>query len=157
MNQTERLYFSEITEADAKNIVEWRSEPSVYCYFVSSHKITLEEHLNWYNNHYKYDEKRFDYIAFSKDDEQPIGVFGIKKLQEARVEVSCLLKPTAQGKGYAQEAIRWLIKMATIKWKPKAVVAEIHVDNSPSIKMVEKLGFRKERVEGNFVSYTKEI
>ena len=116
MNNSERLRFTEITEKDAENIVAWRSDPNVYQYFVFAHKITLEEHLKWYNERYLQDDTRVDYIACLQNTEEPIGVFGIKKVDGESAEVNYLLKPVAQGKGYAKEAVSWLMEEAARKW-----------------------------------------
>ena len=50
--KSERLTFREITYDDAGKIVEWRGDPKVYIFFTRPHKVTLEEHLHWYNNKY---------------------------------------------------------------------------------------------------------
>ena len=48
----------------------------------------------------------------------------------------------ARHKGYATEAVSFLMKVAFDSYMVNQVVAEIHKDNRPSIDLVERLGFR---------------
>ncbi len=138
--QTDRLLFRGIDETDAKEIVLWRSDPKVYQYFKSPHKITLEEHLNWYNNSYLHNDNRYDWICVEKESLKKIGVFGLTK-QNDIAEISYLLSSEAQHKGFASEGIIRLVRHAAETWDIKMVIAEIHINNLPSIAVVQKLGF----------------
>ncbi|WP_295089950.1 GNAT family N-acetyltransferase [Ruminococcus sp.] len=155
---TERLVLKEITESDATYIVKLRANPNVYRYFVSPHKITMEEHLKWYRDKYIYDDSRFDWIACSEKN-GPIGLFGIKResADSDIVEVSYMLSPEHYRKGYAREAVERLIKFCKDEWKCCRVIAEIHKDNSASIRFIERLSFVLEEYDGDFVIYGKEI
>ncbi len=156
MKNSDRLTYREISEKDAELLVAWRSNPSVYKYFLSPHKITVEEHLNWYFNRYLQDDDRIDYLALERTGGEPIGVFGIKK-RDSGVEVSYLLKPQAQGKGYAREAVVWLMETAKASWSAEKAIAEIHLENLSSIRLVERLGFVRTAQSGNFLIYEKEL
>lgn len=149
---TERLLLRGILEDDAKEIVGWRSDPEVYKYFKSPHKISVEEHLNWFNNSYLYNENRFDWICIRKKDGKKIGVFGIVTDDE-KVEINYLLDSGAQHKGYAKEGISALVKYARENFGGKLIVAEIHKNNLPSIAVVSKLGFKLISSHDDFVIY----
>lgn len=156
MFETKRLILREITEDDAEMIVKWRSDPAVYCYFYHPHKITVNEHLNWYRNKYLYDHNNVDFIAIEKCSERRIGVFGIVRSgQEA--EVSYLLDNEYQKKGYASEAVNGLIEYAITKWKVKSITAGIHRNNHASIQLVKRLGFQLQKRQGDFLFYRKKV
>lgn len=152
---TERLHLLDITENDADVIVKLRSDPNVYQYFVSPHKITLEEHLNWFRNIYIYDENRYDWIAFL--DNEPIGIFGIKREfhYADTAEISYILSPEYYGKGYAKEAVSMLILFCKTEWKCKKVTAEIHKNNTLSINFIKRLSFTLTEEYGYFLRYEK--
>lgn len=154
---TERLVLRDITEQDTDLIVKWRSNPKVYKYFLSPHPINKEEHLNWYHEHYIYNADRYDLMAIVKDTGKEVGVFGIKKsasnLKEA--EVSYILAPDEQGKGYATEAILELMKYVKTVWNCTKAVAEIHKENHESIQFAERLGYRCVYLLGDFGVYEK--
>ena len=157
--KTRRLVLNEIQETDAELIVKWRSNPKVYKYFFSPHSVTIEEHLEWYRQSYMFDSNRFDFMASLKENNVPIGVFGIRKI-EADVhsaEVSYIVDPQMQGKGYATEAIIVLHNYIKEMWHCKTAVAGIHKNNLRSIKFAENLGYKCIEKEGCFLRFEKEI
>jgi len=157
--ETERLIMREIEEQDAEFIVELRSKPEVYRYFISPHKITVEEHMRWFQNSYVHNDERIDFIAVRKDDRQAIGVFGIKAGDEFKeeAEVSYILDSRYQGKGFAKEAVLELVKYAGIYWKSDTVTAVIHKDNLESIIFAKNAGFIYRGSDGVFETYYKRV
>ena len=149
---TERLILRDVNETDALEIVEWRSDPDVYKYFKSPHRITVKEHFNWYNNGYLHNEDRFDWMCIEKATGKKIGVFGLVKNGNT-VEVNYLLAPDSQHKGYAGEAVCGVIQYARQKWPIERIIAEIHKDNAPSIALVKRLGFHSQSSEGDFIFF----
>lgn len=158
--QKARILLREIESDDAQYIVKWRSVPEVYQFFRSAHEITLQEHLKWYNTKYLNDNDRKDFIAEEAETGNRIGIFGIKKLNECEgrcAEVSYLLIPEAQKKGYGEEAVLILIWLAKEKWAVSKVIAEIHEENSASIALAKRLGFVRKEQSGRFVVYEKAV
>ena len=152
--QTERLILRGINESDATEIVEWRSDPEVYKYFKSPHKITIQEHFSWFNNSYLFNEDRMDWMCIEKGTGKKIGVFGVA-IDGDIVELNYLLAPDAQHKGYANEAVKAIILHAKEKWPEKKMIAEIHKDNDASSRLIEKQGFQYSSADGNFVIYAQ--
>lgn len=64
-----------------------------------------------------------------------------------RPEAGWVLSPSAQGQGYAAEATRlahdWLAQHLAEKGEPMRTVCLIQPDNAPSIRLAEKLGYRR--------------
>lgn len=156
---TERLLLYEITEKDTSLIVRYRSDPEVYQYFLSPHPLTEEEHLNWFRNRYVLDETCFYWMAVRKDNGETIGIFGIKR-QESELtsaEVSYILSPESQGKGFAREAVEGMIRFASKEWRCRDVSAQIHVENQKSAAFAKRLGFECFGRKGKFELYRKMI
>lgn len=154
--ESERLLFRGICEDDANLIVEWRSSPEVYQYFKAPHQITLEEHKKWYSSSYLYNENRVEMMAVEKETGKNIGVFGLVK-DGKTTEVNYILSPEAQHVGYATEGVKRLICFAREIWNIKMILAEIHKDNTPSISLAKRLGFKLKRVDGVFLTYEYEV
>lgn len=154
--ESDRLTFRGITEKDAVFIVEWRSDPDVYRYFKNPHKISLEEHLNWYKNSYLNNDSRYDWMCIESDSGERIGIFGIV-IDGDTAEVNYLLSPNAQHKGYATEGVMSLAGYSVAKWSVKKFIAEIHKDNAPSIALAERLGFSQIGTNGPFTIYGFEV
>ena len=153
--ESERLILRGITEDDAPEIVEWRSDPEAYKFFRSPHRITMDEHLSWYRNNYLSNNNRFDWICVDKSSGRKIGVFGAVR-DGKTAEVNYLLAPYAQHKGYALEAVKMVIEYVRSELHIKRVAAEIHRDNAPSIALAERTGFTLESESGDFLLYSSE-
>ena len=152
--QTERLILREIEAGDAKEIVAFRGDPDVFRFFKNPHRITEEEHLNWFENSYLSDDERVDFICIRKDTDEKIGVFGFVRTGDS-AEVNYLLSKEAQHKGYASEALKGLMKYVS-SCGIRKFTAEIHKENGPSLMLAERLGFKPFSEKVNFVTYELE-
>lgn len=150
---TDRLLFREINETDTADIVKWRSDEDVYKFFKYPHRITVEEHVSWFNNNYKNNNSRTDYICIEKSSGKKIGVFGLIH-NGMDCEINYLLSPEAKHKGYAQEALKFFVQYAHSNFNSKRIMAEIHKDNMPSINLINRIGFQIESEEGSFIVYS---
>ena len=148
--ESERLILRGITEDDAPEIVEWRSDPEAYKFFRSPHRITMNEHLS--------NDKRLDWMCFEKSSGDKIGVFGsvVLRLMVGVVKINYMLKPGSRHKGYASEAVRRIIEYVRSEFHVKRFIAEIHKDNLPSVALVERNGFTLESSSGDFLLYVSE-
>lgn len=149
--KTERLTLKNISLENTADIIAWRSDPEIYCYFLSPHPIKAEEHINWFKNRYIYDDNRCDWMAYDEKNES-VGVFGLRRdSSESNVaEVSYILAPNKKGVGFAREAVISLIEHAKQYWYTKKVIAEIHIDNLASIHFAKNLGMSVTSMNGKF-------
>ena len=92
-----------------------------------------------------------------KNTEQKTGSFGLIHHENNMAEVSYLLAPEAQHKGYATEGILRLTQYAAERWSASFVFAEIHRDNTPSISAAERSGFHKIQSKDLFLVYGIEV
>lgn len=88
-----------------------------------------------------------------------MGVFNIKRdLNNTHyAEIGYLLDKHAQGKGYAQEAIKKLMAFARVEWKCRGILFYIHEGNKVSRALAEKLGYAVTGREGKFMMYQKNL
>ncbi|OUR80072.1 GNAT family N-acetyltransferase [Colwellia psychrerythraea] len=77
---------------------------------------------------------------------EKLGSIGIKIVNhEAKIgEVSFMMKPSAQGKGFASEALSLLKDYAFAELTLNKLTAICSVNNIGSYKLLEKLGFQRE-------------
>lgn len=156
--KTARLSLRGIEEADGPLIVRWRSAPGVYQYFTNPHPITSEEHINWFRNDYCLNENRLDWLA-EDETELAAGLFSLRRQGPAsqEAEVSYLLAPEAQHRGYAQEAVGGVLQWAVKGWGLKRAVATIHRNNAASLLFIARMGFQRVGAEGDFELYKKTL
>lgn len=62
----------------------------------------------------------------------------------AQAELTFALAPEAQGRGYAQEAVRAMLDLGFGKFNMHRIFARCSGRNHPSIRLMERLGFRLE-------------
>lgn len=139
--KTERLKLREINENDAEAIVSLRSDINVYQYFYNPQKLTIDNHRRWYNENYKYDDSRIDWMAENAKTEDCIGIYGLKRIDEETAEISYITNSQYLCKGYATEAVEAIIWWSVEYWSIKHFVVSIHEKNVASISFAKKLGF----------------
>ena len=151
---TERLILKEISIEDTDFIVDCRSKPEVYRYFLNPHCITKEEHINWFTNNYSSDDNRVDFIVKEKESQKSIGIFGIKYDSESKdLELNYLLMDEYQHKGYAKEALEAITSFGVNNYDCKRLIATVHEENKPSRKFIEDKGYKPLFKDGKFIYY----
>jgi len=84
-------------------------------------------------------------ITETSSDEK-LGSIGLKITNhEAKIgEVGFMMKPSAQGRGFASEALHLLKEYAFTELRLNKLTAICSVNNTGSYKLLEKLGFERE-------------
>ena len=88
----------------------------------------------------------FQLAIIKKDNGELIGDIGIHFLESdsLQVEIGFTLDCNQHGKGFATEALTEILKFLFLKLNKHRVIASIDPRNEKSIKVVERLGMRKE-------------
>ncbi|MUK90617.1 GNAT family N-acetyltransferase [Ornithinibacillus sp. L9] len=95
------------------------------------------------------------WFVIDKKDNKIIGDIGFKGKPNSdhTVEVGYGIIPSAQGKGFATEAVEALFKWAFSFDQVDKVIAKCHVDNIPSIRVLEKLQMVRQKQEGTMLHW----
>ncbi|MDR2084477.1 MAG: GNAT family N-acetyltransferase [Bacteroidales bacterium] len=146
--ETERLIIRPIKLDDKTEVFEYRSDTEANKYqgwipqtvedvetFIKKTSFRINEQGTW-----------FQYVILRKDDQKIIGDIGIHffDAQNKQVEIGCTLNGKFQHAGYAAEAMREVINYLFKVLEKHRIIASIDHDNVSSIRLVERLGFRKE-------------
>ncbi len=86
----------------------------------------------------------FQLVIVLNDTSQVIGDIGVHFIDENQCELGCTLHKAYQGKGYAQESLKLVIDYLFTELNKHRITASIDPRNSNSIRLFEKLNFRKE-------------
>ncbi|PWV46455.1 ribosomal-protein-alanine N-acetyltransferase [Chitinophaga sp. S165] len=73
------------------------------------------------------------------------------------IEIGGSLFKAYQGKGYMQSTFTLLMEYAGKHYQAKKIIGKTQADNNHAIRLVEKLGFQKEKEEGNVVMLSKAL
>jgi len=126
----------QVWEGDLKNIYNWRNHPSVRKNSFSTGKISMEEHLRYWNSRMNDAAKHsFVIVAGGKD----AGLVRLDPLKGA-YEVHILVAPEMQGKGIGLAAIA-AAKEGARKLGIKKLVAQVKPGNAASQAIFSKNGF----------------
>ena len=87
----------------------------------------------------------FQFVIIKKDDSELIGDIGVHFLasNSFQVEMGCTLSQKYHGNGYATEALKSIINYLIDELGKRRIIASIDSRNQPSIRLIERLGFRK--------------
>lgn len=145
--ETERLYLHKTEEKDLKDL--WNI---LLLEDVSKYYLTTPIHDNWEEEkkwQYKKLERAGNNDTFTwtielKEDNSVIGQISVieKEFEEVK-DIGWFLEPGYQNKGYMMEAAETILKYMFLEVGIKIVETSAAIDNPPSWKLMEKLGFKR--------------
>mgnify|MGYP005749167777 CR=1 FL=1 len=102
-------------------------------------------HVEYYLENLQQDNTQYGWGVWFvelKEDGTTIGDVGFKgkPTEEGTVEIGYGISPNVQNKGYATESVDALIQWAFSTEAVTRIIAECLEDNTPSIKVLKKLG-----------------
>jgi len=147
--ETERLLLRPIELTDAEAILSYRSDAETNKY--QGWIPTSIADVNYFI-HYKVSQEInlpgtwLQFVIIHKESNEIIGDIGVHFLSADtyQVELGCTLSKTYHGKGFAGEALRVMINYLFNTLDKRRIMASIDPRNDSSIKLYERLGFRKE-------------
>ncbi|MFS0673580.1 GNAT family N-acetyltransferase [Ornithinibacillus sp. 179-J 7C1 HS] len=122
----------------------------------STEEYELGAHIGMYLKELKKDKSLLGWgvwLVIDKQSNKIIGDIGFKGKPDLHksVEVGYGITPSEQNKGIATEALRCIINWAFTSNMVNKITAECLVDNTPSIKVLEKLNMKKIQTDNNMI------
>ena len=146
--ETDRLVLRRITNDDANEIIELRSNPETMKYIPRPLVKNTEDALAHIA---MIDEKIETNVGINwaitlKDNPKLLGVIGFYRMQPEnyRAEIGYILLPEFHGKGIIPEAVNTLNRYGFDDLKLHSIEAVIDPENFASEKVLQKCGFVKE-------------
>lgn len=146
----------------AEQLVKWRNDENIIRYFLNSNPLRMEDHLNWYNNSYLFDDDRIDFMITDKESGEAAGTAGIKNIASKNVELSYAIgNINMRGRGFAKEAAIMLMDLAKNEYGAQKACACIHEENAASRGFILNLGFtydgKRHETNPEFMIFTKQL
>lgn len=144
--ETKQLTLRRLEMNDKQSLYAYRSLPEVALY-QSWQPSTLEEAENFILRTLEADpfkEDQWIQMAVCLKSGTMIGDIGIHFIDEFQAELGYTLSPLYQHQGYAFEAVSAVIDLLFTQFHKHRITASADPDNRNSIRLLEKLGFRKE-------------
>lgn len=146
--ETERLLFRRVTEQDANEILELRSNTESMKYIPRPLLKNIDEALGHYRmiNDAINDNTGINWGITLKGNTKLLGIIGFYRIykEHYRAEIGYMILPEFQGKGIVTESIQTLLNYAFNEMKLHSVEAVIDPDNKASEKVLQKCNFIKE-------------
>ncbi|MHA2008078.1 MAG: GNAT family N-acetyltransferase [Promethearchaeota archaeon] len=147
-------------------LCKWMNDPKVRQYARNEWPLTLEEIKKWFEPSPNQGMK--DFVVFTiyhKEDKKPIGSIGFNHINwlNRNANIFASIGDTEYwGKGIAGEASRLMIKYGFTELNLHKIYSGVFNPNERSLRVAEKLGFKKEAVlkeeiyvDGEFVDLHK--
>ena len=148
--ETERLSLRPISVDDAEFILALLNEPSFLRYIGDKQVRNLEDARQYILNGpvASYERHGLGLLLVElKGSTTPIGMCGLLKRDELpEPDIGFALMPDFCNKGLAFEAAAAVLQDARDRLKLQSILAITSLDNDASIKLLERLGFRFERI-----------
>jgi RimJ/RimL family protein N-acetyltransferase len=148
--ETQRLSLRELTADDAQFILNLLNEPSFLRYIGDKQARNLEDARQYILNGpaASYERNGFGlYLVELRESHTPIGMCGFLKREELPdPDIGFAFMPEFWSKGFAFEAAAALLQDGRERLKLERILAITSLDNEPSIKLLQRLGFSFDRV-----------
>ncbi|KWX80222.1 GNAT family acetyltransferase [Paenibacillus riograndensis] len=144
---TDRLIIRTLEMKDKDALFKYRSIPEVYKFQTWQPKEVneVEKFISYNMAVVPNAGDTWLQVAISSKDGQLLGDIGIHYMDDGfHMELGYTLSPEFEGKGYASEAVRAVIDYVFSGLGKHRVTCSVDPDNLKSIRLLERLGFRKE-------------
>lgn len=150
--ETERLILRPLRMEDTSSLFEYRSdsEANKYQGWIPKTMEEVTDFITKNPSQFNTPETWFQLAAIDKEKEIVVGDVGVHFFgnENKQVELGCTLNKIYQNKGYATEALTGLIDFLFCDLEKHRIITSIDPQNIDSIRLVERIGFRK---EGHFI------
>jgi len=130
-----------------------RNQFDVRKYSKKMRKIPWEEHIEWILPIILRTSGDNEIFIIQKSG-KPIGQI---RIYYKTFDIAISILKEFRGKGIATKTLGMVIKKIRNQKKAKYLMAQINKNNSPSIKLFEKLGFEFKQKRGNWLKYILEL
>lgn len=144
--KTERLILRTAEKQDAEAIFRYRkdAETNKYQGWIPNSVEDVDTFLTKVSPEFNITGRWFQFIIIESNSTVIIGDIGVHFIDNKQVEIGCTLAKNKHGEGLATEALRSVVDHLFCKLNKHRVTASIDPRNLGSIRLVERLGFRKE-------------
>ncbi len=128
------------TLEDARAIFKWRNHPEVRKFARNVGPISFTTHLAWIKNKFSDQAKTARIFVFELDN-QRIGMTRIDKVGINTFEISIIIDPEYQGKGYGKSLLDMTASILRNEGLSCLILAFVHKNNYSSRKLFLQSGY----------------
>lgn len=148
MIETDRTFIRPIEAKDKEQVFAYRSdaETNKYQGWIPKSLEDVNGFISKNPKEFNTPETWFQLVIIRKDTSEIIGDIGVHFIdaENCQCEIGCTIRKEDHGKGIATEVMKATINYLFKELKKHRIIASIDPLNFSSIKLVERLGYRKE-------------
>lgn len=148
MIESNNLLLRPITHNDNEQVFYYRAdvETNKYQGFIPKELKEVDAFIAKNPTKFNQPESWFQLVIIEKKSNEIVGDLGIHFIGDDgfQCELGCTLNKKYQGKGYATNAMKMTIDYLFKKLNKHRIIASVDPKNINSIKLLERLNFRKE-------------
>jgi ribosomal-protein-alanine N-acetyltransferase len=146
--ETKRLCLRALEPNDLEDLSGMYSNQEVMSFIGTGVTFTKSQTeksiIKW--DEYEKEHGYSNWAVIRKEDGAFIGKCGLSELPDkSGIEISYILDEPYWGRGYATEISAAVLELGFSKFGMKKIIALVYPQNSPSIKVIEKLGMKYEK------------
>lgn len=145
---TERLLLRTLAPADAPRLFAYRRDPEVARYqnFAPGTEEEARAFIALHTRHFDREGTWHQLGIFLPGAQELIGDAGLHFLgpENAQAEIGYTIAPRHQRRGYGAEAVTRLVDFVFRDLRKHRLIASLDPANLPSVKLLERVGFRRE-------------
>lgn len=152
--QTQRLIIRAMTKSDVFSLLQWTPNKNLYKYWGKNAGAHDKNPALMFEKEEK-PTKSFHLGIEEKSSGKVVGEIWVYLIENDRMgKVAFRIGEQYQKMGYATESLKRLIDFCFDNTELQRLWTDVHVENEPSIKVLEKCGFRREGLirQGKMVS-----
>jgi len=146
--ETERLLIRPITIDDKNEIFKYRrdKETNKYQGWIPETIEDVEVFIGKISAQINVPETWFQFAIIDKKTQRLVGDLGIHFIdsENKQAEIGCTLNKDFQNQGFATESVKKVIDYLFNELHKHRIITSIDPANKKSIRLVERIGFRKE-------------
>jgi RimJ/RimL family protein N-acetyltransferase len=142
-----------LTQSDSNQLLNWRNQIEIRKFSKNNRKISIDEHNIWLETRLALINELGPIFIFEKE-ELAIGMTRLDKKNKQESEISILVSPTNQGKGFGIKMLDLTIVHALDILRIPVLIAQIHTKNHASLALFRRFGFQivdKRNLNSSFV------
>ena len=146
--ESKRLLFRNFLLSDSKELFLIRSDDDVMRFMDISRMESINDSEKWIQTVWEdfKNENGITWGIIDKSSNRFVGYFGFWRMipEHCRAEIGYALNPKYWSNGYMTESLKTITKYGFGKIKLHSIEANVNPNNKSSIKLLEKIGFKKE-------------
>ncbi len=150
MTACEELHVRPAELCDSRDVWNWRNDPDTRSASRETAPVPWDVHEAWFARALS-DPSKILLVGVDLETRDKVGLVRLDQLESGQRLVGINMAPEWRGRGVGRQLLAKALERASGR-----LLAEVRPENTASIRLFEKLGFRRAPLGGDFVMLERE-